>query len=72
MPEAIRHKSWPSVPQPLAITVFLPIFAASITCLYSPADNNIFSVGFEVPDDQESWVRSKIRPQKYRFDYTIR
>lgn len=42
------------------------------TYLYSPADNNIFSVGFEVPDDQESWVRSKIRPQKYRFDYTIR
>ncbi len=41
------------------------------TFIYEPNENNIFRIGISVPDDQESWVLSKIQPKKYRYDYII-
>lgn len=39
------------------------------TVTYVPSDNNIFACS---SDGTGAWKRTRIRPQKYRLDYTIR
>lgn len=39
---------------------------------FVPAENNIFSIGLDVPDTAESWTKTKLPHNKCRNEYTIR
>lgn len=39
--------------------------------IFVPEDNNIFFIGLDIPDEKVSWIRTRIRPNKYRYDYVI-
>lgn len=40
--------------------------------IFVPKENNIFYVGLDIPDKEETWTTIKIRPQKYRQEYVIK
>lgn len=39
---------------------------------FIPQENNIFSTGLGIPDQEDSWTTIKIRPKKYRCEYIIK
>lgn len=40
--------------------------------IFVPQRNNIFRIGLDIPDKEETWTTTKIRPQKYRCEYVIK
>ncbi len=40
--------------------------------LFVPQVNNIFCTGLGIPEKEDTWTATKIRPQKYREEYIIR
>lgn len=40
--------------------------------IFVPEENNIFKIGLGIPDKEETWTTTKIRPQKYRCEYVIK
>lgn len=39
---------------------------------FVPATNNIFSIGLDVPDDAESWIKTKLPHNKCHNEYVIK
>lgn len=40
--------------------------------VYKPVKNNIFYIGYDIPTEKETWVRSQVGTNKVRYDYFIR